>query len=36
VLGTVVAAIVFYFTVRQIRRRHGVKLELVYGEIPPE
>ncbi len=36
VLGTVVAAVVFYYVARAIRRARGVKLELAYAEIPPE
>ena len=36
VLGTIAAAVIFYFIVRQVRRREGVKLELAYSEIPPE
>ncbi|HEY1515907.1 MAG TPA: hypothetical protein VGF91_05790 [Solirubrobacteraceae bacterium] len=36
VLGTVVAAVIFYYVARAIRRSRGVKLELAYAEIPPE
>jgi amino acid transporter len=36
VLGTVVGAVVFYYLVLAWRRRQGVRLELVYSEIPPE
>jgi hypothetical protein len=37
VLGVVAAALIFYYLVRWIlRARRGVKLELVYAEIPPE
>jgi hypothetical protein len=36
VLGTVVAAVVFYYVARAIRRARGVRLELAYAEIPPE
>jgi hypothetical protein len=35
VLGTVVAAVVFYYVAR-VRRARGVTLELAYAEIPPE
>ena len=37
VFGVVAAALIFYYLVRWIlRARRGVKLELVYAEIPPE
>jgi hypothetical protein len=37
VFGVVAAALNFYYLVRWIlRARRGVKLELVYAEIPPE
>jgi len=37
VFGVVAAALIFYHLVRWIlRARRGVKLELVYAEIPPE
>ena len=35
-LGTIAAAVLFYFIVRYLRRRKGIKLELAYAEIPPE
>ena len=31
-----VAAVIFYYVARAIRRSKGVKLELAYAEIPPE
>jgi amino acid transporter len=34
--GTVVAALLFYYVVRGVRRRQGVDLALVYDEIPPQ
>jgi APA family basic amino acid/polyamine antiporter len=36
VLGLVVGALLFYFGARIVRARHGVDLDLVYAEIPPE
>ncbi len=34
--GTVAAALIYYWTVRIIRRRKGTDISLVYAEIPPE
>jgi basic amino acid/polyamine antiporter, APA family len=37
VIGVIAVALIFYYLVRWIlRARRGVKLELVYAEIPPE
>jgi amino acid transporter len=36
VLGIYVAGIVVYFIVAGLRKREGVNLNLLYGEIPPE
>ena len=36
VLGTVVAAVIFYYVAWGIRRRQGTNIELAYAEIPPE
>jgi basic amino acid/polyamine antiporter, APA family len=34
--GTVVVALIFYWTVKIIRQRQGTDLSRVYAEIPPE
>jgi basic amino acid/polyamine antiporter, APA family len=34
--GTALAALIFYFTVRAVKRREGTDLSLVYAEIPPD
>jgi APA family basic amino acid/polyamine antiporter len=36
VIGSIVAAFVYYLVARAVRRRQGVDLSLVYAEIPPE
>ena len=36
VIGTVAAAVIFYFVVKFVRARQGVDLNRVYAEIPPE
>lgn len=36
VLGTIAAAVLFYFGATLVKRRQGVKLAKVYAEIPPE
>ena len=35
-LGTIVAAVLFFNIARQVQRRRGTQVELAYAEIPPE
>lgn len=36
VIGTILAAVVFFNLARYIQRRRGIRVELAYAEIPPE